>query len=82
MFLANGISTFPIKGNSVFSNGPKCLPENAPDCPIFCNWIFDNFILAYEPFVKTLRNFETCLLVNNNLCRKLFSSLGWPRTFN
>ena len=25
--LANGLSTFPIKGNPVFSNGPKSLPK-------------------------------------------------------
>ena len=32
--LANGLSTFPIKGKPVFSNGPKILPKNVPDCPI------------------------------------------------
>ena len=26
--LANGLSTFFIKGNPVFSNGPKSLPQN------------------------------------------------------
>ena len=26
--LANGLHTFPIKGNPVFSNGPKSLPKN------------------------------------------------------
>ena len=35
--LANGLSTFPIKGNPVFSNGRKSLPENPPDYPILCN---------------------------------------------
>ena len=35
--LANGFSTCPIKGNPVFSNGPKSLPKNPPDCPILCN---------------------------------------------
>ena len=80
--LANGLSTFPIKGNPVFSNGPKSLPKNPPDCPILCNWAFGNFILAYEPLEKALRSFETCALVNNNLCRKLFSSLESPTTFD
>ena len=28
MVLATGRSIFPIKGNSVFSNGPKSLPGN------------------------------------------------------
>ena len=27
MFLANGLSTFPISSNAVFSNGPKSLPK-------------------------------------------------------
>ena len=35
--LTSGLSTFPMKGNPVFSNGPKSLPENLPDCPILCN---------------------------------------------
>ena len=73
--LANGLSTFPIKGNSVFSNGPKSLPKNPPDCPILCNLVFDNL-------QKALRSFETCVLVNNNLCGKLFSSLESPTTFD
>ena len=41
--LANGLSTLPIKGNTGFSNGPKSLPENACDCSIICNWLFNNF---------------------------------------
>ena len=44
--LANGLSSFFIKGNPVFSNGPKSLSQNPPDCPVLCNWVFDNFILA------------------------------------
>ena len=32
--LANGLSTFPIKANPVFSNDPKSLPRN-PD-RLFC----------------------------------------------
>ena len=35
--LASGLSTFPIKDNPVFSNGPKSLPKNPPVCPILCN---------------------------------------------
>ena len=34
--LANGLSTFPIKGNPVFSNDPKSLPKSPPDCPMLC----------------------------------------------
>ena len=25
---------------------------------LWCNWVFDNFILADEPFAKALRSFE------------------------
>ena len=32
--LANGLSTFSIKDNRFFSNGPKNLTRNPPDCPI------------------------------------------------
>ena len=32
--LANGLMTFFINGNSVFSNGPSSLPRNPPDCII------------------------------------------------
>ena len=35
--LANGLSTFFIKGKPVFSNGPKTLRENPTDCPILYN---------------------------------------------
>ena len=65
--LANGLSIFPIKGNPVFSICPKGLPKNPPVCPILCNWVFDNFILADEPFAKAVQIFETCVFVNNNL---------------
>ena len=51
--LVNDLSTFFIKGNPVFSNGPKGLPKNLPDCPILCNWVFDNSILAEELFAKS-----------------------------
>ena len=69
-------------GKPFFSNGPKSLHGNPLDCPILCNWVFDNFILAEEPFAKALRSFETCVLVNNNLRRKLFSSLESQTTFD
>ena len=52
--LASGLSIFPIKGNPVFSNGPKSLPKNPPDYPILCNNVFDNFILVDELFKKSL----------------------------
>ena len=81
--LVNGFSTFPIKGNPVFSNGPKILPIvlSLPNCPILCNWVNDNFILAVEPFAKALQSFRPCVLLNTSLCIKLFSSLKLPTTF-
>ena len=35
--LANGLITFFIKGNPVFSNGPRSLPRNPPACIILDN---------------------------------------------
>ena len=52
--LANGLNTFSIKGNPAFSNGPKSLPKNPSDYPMLCNWVFDNFVLAFEPFEEAL----------------------------
>ena len=37
MLLANGLSTFLNKDTPDFSNGPRSLPRNPPDCPILCN---------------------------------------------
>ena len=53
------VSTFFTKGKPVFSNSPKSLPKNLPDCPVSCKWIFDNFALAGELFAKVLRSLET-----------------------
>ena len=47
---------FLVKENPVFSYGLKSLSKNPPDCPILCNWIFDNFILGEKLFAKALRN--------------------------
>ena len=80
--LANGLSTFFIKGNLVFSNGPRSLPKNPPGWTILWNWVFDNFILADEPLSKALRSFETYVLVNNSLCGELSSSFESPETFD
>ena len=32
--LANSLDAFFIKGKPAFSNGPRSLPKNSPDCPI------------------------------------------------
>ena len=81
MLLVNGLGTFPIKGNPVFCNGPKSLTKNLPNCPILCKWLFDSFISAEELLAKALRSFQTCVLANNKLCEKLFSSLEPPTIF-
>ena len=80
--LASGLSTFFVKGKSVFSNGPRSLPRNLCDCPILCQWVYNNFILADELFAKALGSIETCVLVNNSLCGKFVSSLELPATFD
>ena len=46
---------------------------------LLCNWVFDNFILAGELFAKALQSLGTCVLVSNNMCGKLFSSIESPR---
>ena len=46
------------------------------------HWVFITFIVAHEPFVKTLRIFETYALVYNNLCGKLVLSLEFPIIFD
>ena len=48
--LVTGLSTFPIKCNPVFSNGPNSLSKNPLDCSILCNWVFDDFLLAEKLF--------------------------------
>ena len=77
---SNILSLFSIKDNPVFSNGPKSLYENSSDCPALCNCVFDNFMLDEEIFA--LWSFETCVLGNNNLWGKLFSSLESPTTLD
>ena len=69
--LANDWSTFSIDGKPVYSNVPRSLSINSRDCIIFHVWGFDNFILAKKLFVEILQRFPFCLLVSNNLCRKI-----------
>ena len=44
--------------------------------------VFDNLISADELFANVLRRFATYLLVTNNSCRKLVSSLELPIIFD
>ena len=59
--LANGLSA--IKSNPVFSNGPKILPKNPPECSDICNRVFDNFVLVDELFAEELHSLETSVLI-------------------
>ena len=77
--LANGSSIFPVKDNPVLSHDLKSCLETLL---IVLFYPIDNFTLANQLFEKALQSFETCVLVNNNLCRKLFSSLESPTTFD
>ena len=74
--LASGLIAFPIKGKPVFVKCQRSLPQNPTNCTILGNQVFENFILADEPFAKPLRIFETCVLVNKTLCGKLVLSLA------
>ena len=56
---ASDLSTFPTKGKLGFSNGPASLIRNPSDCPVLCSWVFDDFKLAEELFVKASQIFET-----------------------
>ena len=67
----NDLSTFYIKEKTVFSNGPRSLPKNHPDCSISERRVFDDFILTDGPFKKALQSLKTCELVNNKQCGKL-----------
>ena len=44
--------------------------------------LYENFILADEPFAKALQILEICVSVNNNLCGKFVSTLDSPTTFD
>ena len=70
-----------FQGKPVFSNGPKSLSKNSPDFFIIYIWLFGNCILVDKLLPRALRSLETCVLVNNNLCGKLYSSLELPITF-
>ena len=80
--LANVLKVFAIKYKLVFCIGSRSLQRNPPNCTILDSWVFENLKLADKPFEKTLQILETCVLVNNDLCRKLVSPLEPPTTFH
>ena len=56
--------------------------KDPPNCMILDSWAFEKKIVADEPFVKALRIYETCVLVNNNLWKILVASLELPTAFD
>ena len=66
-FLTTLVTKFPKIGKGRIKTPPDWLNLD--------NYVSEYCILADEPFAKALRIFETCVSVNNNLCRKLVSSL-------
>ena len=52
ILFADGLSIFFIKGKPVFSDGPRSLPKNPPNCAVLDNWVFNNFILAENNLQK------------------------------
>ena len=43
--LVNGLSTFSIKGNLIFSNGPKCLYKPPPPSPLIVLFFANEFLI-------------------------------------
>ena len=56
--------------------------RNSHNFTILDNWASANFILVDELFAKALRCLETCVLTNDNLWGKLFSSLESQTAFD
>ena len=66
---------FPT-GNIGFDIATSHSTRIPPACIILDNWVFENFILANEPFAKALQILESYESVNNNSCGKLASSIS------
>ena len=70
----NGANTFLANGNATFINGPanllNNLPKNRPDCIIFFICALLNFISVPELLLRVFLNLVSCLVVNNNSCRR------------
>ena len=63
--------TLAIEVYIALSSGPIIsYIANPPDC-ISDNWVFENDIIADEPFANSLQMFQTCVSINKNLCVKL-----------
>ena len=58
----------------------RSLPKSSLHCSIVDSYVFENFILADEPFAKSWWILGTCVSVNN-LCGKLASYFESPIKF-
>ena len=67
-------ASFPAR-NIICGTAAIKSPRIPHDYIILDNWVFENFILANEPFAKVLQIFETYVSVTNNFCGILVSSL-------
>ena len=56
--------------------------KNPANCKILKSCVFENFVLADDLFAKDLRSLDNRVSVNNNLYRKLVSSLESPITLD
>ena len=62
-FLVNHLVTFFCKGKPFFSNSSWFLTSDPPNSTILYRWVIENFVFIDEPFAKTLKILETCILV-------------------
>ena len=84
-FATNSIKvdpTFDIEFDIAVSASGIIVNKDPPNYVTLDNWVFESFALVDKPFTKALKIFETCILVNNNLCGKVISLLGLPTTFD
>ena len=66
------LTTLAIEVYIALSSGPVIsYIANPPDCIILDNWVFENYIIADEPFANSLQMLETCVSVNKTLWVKL-----------
>ena len=72
----------PIGPSSKIESSPRDPKEDSPNCIILDKYVFDNLILALEPFLKALQSPKTFVSVNYNLYGNLVSSLQPPTTFD
>ena len=59
ILLASGLSTFFIKGNQGFTDGPKSLPKNPLNCPIYAI----NFLKILYYLKSYLQKFYKALIL-------------------